>query len=119
MDVSKIVEYMHKQIDKVFPVHSSFCPVRHALDNHKEGSALLAACGQNTEELDRAIAATEKEFKNLKTVRERALVRFKVLNRHFLPTTDEIKCKEAKAEGMCSSTTDELKHKEAKVARLE
>ena len=91
-----IVAYMHKQLEKVLPANSCFCPVTHVLDNHKEGSALLAACGQNTEELDHAIAATEKEFENLRTARERAVARFKVLNRHFLPTTDELKRKEAK-----------------------
>ena len=97
MDMPAIVAYMHKQMDRVFPVNPSFCPVTHVLDNHKEGSALLAACGQNTEELDDAIAATEKEFENLKTARERAVARFKVLTRHLLSTTDEPKRKEAKA----------------------
>ena len=97
MDKQTIVKYMHTQLKTLLPINPFCCHVTRVLVEHKQGSALLAACGQNTEELDQAIAATEKEFKNLKTARERAVARFKVLNRHFLPTTDEPKRKEAKA----------------------
>ncbi len=75
MNLPMIVAYLHMKLDRLLPAKPLFCPVTHALDKHKQGSALLVACGQNTEELDRAIAATEKEFANLKTARESACVR--------------------------------------------
>ena len=101
MDMPVIMLYLHKQLERLLPTGAShYCPVPQVLDEHKQGSALLAACGQNTEELDRAIATIITAYQNLKTARERAVVRFKL-------------------EGMSSSTTDEPKRKEPKAARLE
>ena len=99
MDMPVIVAYLHKQLDRLLPTSTShYCPVTQVLDEHKQGSALLAACRQNTEELDRTITASA--FQNLKAARERAVLQFK-------------------ADGMRSSTTDEPKRREGKAARLD
>jgi hypothetical protein len=69
------------------------------MDQHKETSALLTACGHTTEELDSAIVTADKAIENLKAARERAVAWFK-------------------AEGVCFSV-DESKRRKIEAARLQ
>jgi hypothetical protein len=77
MNLPIIVKVLTRQIDGLCPHTTLLCPLKTGMDQHKETSALLTACGHTTEELDSAIVTADKAIENLKAARERAVAWFK------------------------------------------
>jgi hypothetical protein len=99
MDLPTVVTHLNLQLDSWCYELSCFCPMNKKMDEYRQTSNLIKACGHDTRELDEAIIGSGKAFELLKAA-----------------------CKEAvdlfKAKGVCY-TVNEGKRKELEAARLQ
>jgi hypothetical protein len=100
MNLNTVKHYLGLQLDGWAKASPLNCPIVAHLDDFKRTGGLLEACGHDTRELHSAITMADQAFENLKFVRDQAVARFK-------------------SEDLSVPTTDELKHKEAKAARVQ
>jgi hypothetical protein len=95
MDLRAVTTILGMQLDKWCVSNSFWCPMKHALVEYKQTSALLRACGHDNRELEEAIAGVDKALDVLTAARERAVERFKTEGVSL--SVYESKCKEIEA----------------------
>ena len=88
MDEPTLATYLSQHLDTL--VDSPFyCPYN--LHKYRQTSALLRACGHNTESLDEAIEATSTSIQELKAAQESAIFKFRNEGVCFIVDTEKAK----------------------------
>ena len=99
MNRTTITSFIAKQLDQWDRRIAPWDQATYRMDDYRQTSELLGACGHDTRELDQAITDTRVVLDRLVAARDKAVARFK-------------------ADGVCF-TVDEGKRKEVKAARFE